>query len=329
MNLSMTSLRLDADDRLAYAAPMHGKLRQLHAQLSENVLGAEEPAKMLILALVSNGHVLLQGAPGIGKTTLASLVARSISGRFKRIQFTPDLLPSDIMGYSMYNQAAGEFQFVQGPVFCNILLADEINRTNPRIQSALLECMNEHQVTVDGITRPLPPPFMVIATQNNLYATGTFPLPEPQLDRFLLSVDMELPTKEIQHQILSFHAARGDEQEPQVILSVEEIQAMQNEVKGVAVSDAINHYIIALSEATHATHRLRSGLSPRGSIALMRVAQALAYVEEQPAVYPDHVKTVFMNVCVHRLIPRERGPSAEQSVRESLEDILEETSIPV
>jgi MoxR-like ATPase len=308
---------------------MRDQLKRLRDQLTTHVLGSEQSAGLLIAALISNGHVLLQGAPGVGKTTLASLLARSVGGSFNRVQFTPDLLPSDILGYSMYNQAAGEFQFIQGPVFCNILLADEINRTNPRIQSALLECMNEHQVSIDGVTRKLTAPFMVIATQNNLYATGTFPLPEPQLDRFLLSIELSLPDTETQEQILSYHADRKDEQALDALLTTEQLFEIQDAVKNITVSRHLHRYIIGLSEATREHLKIRNGVSPRGSIALMRAAQAAAFMNGHPAVYPDDVKAVLPHVFGHRLMAKEAGAGAADAVRDSIEDVLEQTAVPV
>lgn len=308
---------------------MRDRLKELREQLTSNVLGTEHSAGMLIVALISNGHVLLQGAPGVGKTTLAGILSRSVNGTFNRVQFTPDLLPSDILGYSMYNQAASEFQFIPGPVFCNILLADEINRTNPRIQSALLECMNEHQVTIDGITRVLKPPFMVIATQNNLYSTGTFPLPEPQLDRFLLSIDMELPNVGVQQDILRYHADRKNELEIEAVLTAEQLFQIQDEVRNMPVSGQLNRYIIELSEATRDHIKIRNGVSPRGSIALMRAAQAAAYMNGHTAVYPDDVKAVLPNVFGHRLAAKEAGVGSVQQIRDCIEDILDQTSVPV
>ena len=308
---------------------MRDQLKRLRDQLSSNVLGTEHASGLIIAALISNGHVLLQGAPGVGKTTLAGLLARSVGGTFNRVQFTPDLLPSDIVGYSMYNQVVGEFQFIPGPVFCNILLADEINRTNPRIQSALLECMNEHQVTIDGITRELKAPFMVVATQNNLYATGTFPLPEPQLDRFLLSIDLEMPDQAVQEEILRYHADRKNEDDVASLLSADDLSKIQHEVKDVPVSSQLSKYIIALSEATRDHIKIRNGVSPRGSIALMRAAQAAAFMNGNPAVYPDDVKAVLPHVFGHRLVARETGKAAAGHIKGALEEIANKTPVPV
>ncbi|MBT7983204.1 MAG: AAA domain-containing protein, partial [Akkermansiaceae bacterium] len=192
---------------------MRNELDSIYQRLTRTVIGSEGPAFLMIVGLLSDGHMLIQGAPGIGKTTLAEALAKSIDGSFSRVQFTPDLLSSDLLGYSIYHQGKEVFEFVPGPVFSNVLLADEINRTSPRIQSALLECMNERQVSIDGITRPLSPPFMVIATQNSIHSTGTFALPEPQLDRFLISVNMTLPDRQTQSKILMFHAKKNESKE--------------------------------------------------------------------------------------------------------------------
>ncbi len=274
---------------------------------------------MLLTALLANGHVLIQGAPGIGKTSLAQTLAQSIDGTFSRIQFTPDLLPSDIVGYSIYNQATAKFEFIEGPVFRNIVLADEINRTSPRIQSALLECMNEQQVTVDGITRPLASPFLVIATQNNAYSSGTFPLPEPQLDRFLLSITMTLPDLETQSQILQLHANRGSAPaDTTPILTAAEIAQMQQAVRDIPANDRICRYIAFICESLRKQEGSRGCLSARASIAVLRAAQSAAYLAGAAAVYPDHVKMVAPAVLNHRLAVRENrgqaGPDAEQMI---------------
>lgn len=281
---------------------MREKLDLLYDRMTATVLGAEEPAQLLLVALLSNGHVLIQGAPGVGKTTLAQTLASCIDSTFSRIQFTPDLLPADILGYSIYHQGSGQFQFLPGPVFRNIVLADEINRTSPRIQSALLECMNEHQVTVDGVTRKLEAPFLVVATQNNLYSSGTFPLPEPQLDRFLLSINMRIPDVEIQATLLQLHAARmRDPHTFEPILHADDVRVMQGEVSQVQVNDRVCRYIAGFCEELRRHEGVRGGLSARASIALMRAAQAMAYLSGSAAVYPDHVKAVAGPVMSHRI----------------------------
>lgn len=309
---------------------MRDQLNELYQRLTSTVLGAEDAAYLMTVALIADGHVLIQGAPGIGKTTLAETLARSIDGTFNRVQFTPDLLPADLVGYSMFHQGRGEFQFVPGPVFGNILLADEINRTSPRIQSALLECMNERQVSVDGITRELAPPFMVIATQNTLYSTGTFPLPEPQLDRFLLSVNMVMPDKATQSRILSLHASgRADKDGYEgAILGAGDILAIQQAVKDIPVNEKLCEYITELCESARRQRGLFQSISARASIALMRAAQAVAFLEGNPAVYPDDVKRIVGAVFGHRLGAGEMSSAGAASPETTIEEILANTPVP-
>ena len=279
-------------------------LSPLLRHFSEIVIGSEEASRLLLTALLGNGHVLIEGAPGIGKTMLAHTLAGSMGGVFKRVQFTPDLLPSDLLGYNLYRSATGGFEFIPGPVFSNCLLADEINRTSPRVQSALLESMNEGRVTIDGITRQLPRPFIVIATQNDTHATGTFPLPEPQLDRFLLSLRMTLPDAGKQPEILLSHAAHGaaPETTPSFGLDGETILALQKKAAELPVSLAVAQYITALCEALRRLAGSNESVSVRASLAILRAARANAFLESAPAVYPDHVQAIFPAVMRHRIL---------------------------
>jgi MoxR-like ATPase len=300
-------------------------LEQLRERLVSTVLGSDEAAALLLTALLARGHVLIEGAPGIGKTSLAHTLASSIGGTFKRVQFTPDLLPADLLGYSLYRMDRGDFEFIAGPVFAHCVLADEINRTSPRVQSALLECMNEHQVTLDGVTRPLPEPFFVIATQNDTDRHGTFPLPEPQLDRFLLSIRMDLPAADIQQRILLAHAAGeihggtpGGE-----LLHPAAVMALQQSVKAVAVSAAVAAYITALCENLRRLAGSDHAVSVRASLGVMQAARAAAFLESAPAVYPDHVQALFPAVLRHRLVPEDGSESAGL-----LAAALESTPVP-
>ncbi len=297
--------------------------------MTTKVLGAEEPAQLLLVALLSNGHVLIQGAPGVGKTTLAQTLASCIDGTFSRIQFTPDLLPADILGYSIYHQGSGQFQFIPGPVFRNIVLADEINRTGPRIQSALLECMNEHQVTVDGVTRKLEAPFLVVATQNNLYSSGTFPLPEPQLDRFLLSIHMKIPDVETQATLLQLHARRA-QNPPSIepILHSDDVRTMQGEVSQVQVNDRVCRYIANFCEELRKQEGGRGGLSARAAIALMRASQAMAYLSGSAAVYPDHVKAVASSVMSHRISSKDARMNQSANPEQLIAHVLQHLPVP-
>ncbi len=307
---------------------MRDRLDALYQRLTGTVLGAEEPAYLLMVALVADGHALIQGAPGIGKTSLAETLAKSLGGRFHRVQFTPDLLPADLMGYSMFHQGRGEFEFVPGPVFCNVLLADEINRTSPRVQSALLECMNERQVSIDGVTRPLDSPYMVVATQNSLYASGTFPLPEPQLDRFLVSISMLLPDAATQSRILALHASgrlEGDAKEAGAIISPEEVLAMQEAARAVPVSGKVCDYITAICEGARRQRGLLQGISARAAIALMRASQAVAFMEGHSAVFPDDVKAVAAPVLCHRM---GEGGNNAISPAAAVEEVLRTTEVP-
>ena len=299
---------------------MKEKLNTLHQRLTGTVLGSDEPSYLVLVAILARGHVLIQGAPGIGKTSLAKTLAQSIAGSFKRLQFTPD-----IIGYSMYHQGTGQFHFIEGPVFSNILLADEINRTSPRIQSALLECMNEGQVSIDGVTHPLQKPFMVLATQNNRYASGTFPLPEPQLDRFLVAINMRLPDTHTQTDILMLHAQGNPNREQSPILTGSELTKLQDDVSQVAISENVCRYITHLCEAARQHKSLGGALSARASIALMRAAQAVAFLENHAAVHPDDVKRIAIAVLQHRLSGRD--PGSAKSSRVALEDVLLNTPI--
>ncbi|BDS06965.1 magnesium chelatase [Oceaniferula spumae] len=300
------------------------KLHDLQNRLTTAVLGAQEASGLLLTALLAKGHALIEGAPGVGKTALAQTLANGIGGTFKRIQFTPDLLPSDILGYHLYKQHNGEFEFVPGPVFSNLLLADEINRTSPRVQSALLEAMNEGQVSIDGSTRELQNPFLVVATQNVTSSTGTFPLPEPQLDRFLLSIPMSLPDAEIQRNILDAHAAgeiNGASRDP--LLEPAEIIDLQNQAAQIPVSKALNAYLIDLCETVRRAAGGGHTISVRASLALMRAAQASAFLDGQSAVHPDHVQAIFPHVMRHRLIPDD-GSSPDPILRTA----IKETPVP-
>lgn len=281
----------------------HDALQILRTKLNATILGSEESADLLLTALLARGHALVTGPPGIGKTTLAHTLATSLGGTFKRLQFTPDLLPSDIIGYNLYRQQNGDFDFISGPVFSNLLLADEINRASPRTQSALLESMNEGQVSIDGETKPLPDPFLVVATQNDTSTTGTFPLPEPQLDRFLLSIPMTLPNEETQLDILKLHAngALGDT-DLSCILSLDKLTALQAEVAQLPISDTLQRYLLALCQSTRSLVGQDHAVSVRGTLALQAAARSYALLDGKAAVHPDHVQAVFPHVLRHRLL---------------------------
>lgn len=308
----------------------HERLDTIQQYLTERVLGTDDAAFFLLTALLANGHVLIQGAPGIGKTTLAKTLADAVDCRFSRIQFTPDLLPSDILGYSMYQQGKDTFEFIPGPIFGNIILADEINRTSPRIQSALLEAMNEHQVSIDGTSHQLPSPFMVIATQNNLYASGTFPLPEPQLDRFLVSIEMRLPPPEKQIEILNLHANNThqnvDSKTVEQILTAAEITDLQKKVLTVRVLEKVQSYIVGICESARNNDGLWSGLSARASIALMRASQAAAFLDGRDVVFPDDVKRMTPAVLGHRL--HSKSSTNLASSRSAISEVLMATPVP-
>lgn len=282
----------------------HESLQQLRALLNTTVLGSEQAADLLLTALLAHGHALVTGPPGIGKTTMAQTLADSIGGTFKRLQFTPDLLPSDIIGYNLYRQQNGDFDFIAGPVFSNLLLADEINRASPRTQSALLESMNERQVSIDGETKSLPSPFLVVATQNDTSSTGTFPLPEPQLDRFLLSIPMALPPEEVQLDILKMHSngAREPKSTEGSTLSLEDLTTLQSKVSALPITDNLQRYLLALCQSTRSLVGQDSAVSVRATLALQAAARSYALLDGQSAVLPDHVQAVFPHVLRHRLL---------------------------
>ena len=297
-------------------------LPKLRDQLLSTVLGSADSVDLLITALLARGHALVTGPPGIGKTTLAHTLATSLSGSFRRVQFTPDLLPSDILGYNLYRQQSGEFEFIPGPVFANLLLADEINRASPRTQSSLLEAMNERQVTIDGETRELPDPFLVVATRNDTSSTGTFPLPEPQLDRFLLSIPMSLPDDQTQLEILRYHSEQPKvEVEP--VIDLDPLKSLQDQSATLPVSDTLQRYLLALCQAVRATLGQDHSVSTRATLALQRASQAAALLDGRSEVHPDHVQNIFPFVLRHRLLAEET-PDADSL----LANALEQTPVP-
>ncbi len=305
------------------------KLDQLIKQIESILLGKSEAVRQVIVALLARGHVLLEDVPGVGKTILARAIAKSIQGSFNRIQLTPDLLPSDILGVSIYDSQTGEFIFKHGPIFANIILADEINRTTPRTQSALLEAMDESQVTADGETYALGPPFMIIATQNPYEFEGTYFLPENQLDRFMIRVRVGHPDRDTEREILRIQPARTRLAALQPVMTSEEVLALQDAVGQVEMEDAIVNYILDIAEATRRSEELTVGLSPRGSLALMQAARASAMLDGRNYVIPDDVKSLASPICSHRLLVRAFAHDGATSAAEPVfQKILETIPVP-
>jgi MoxR-like ATPase len=308
------------------------KLGALEVSLGTVIRGKAEALRLSVVCLLAHGHLLIEDVPGVGKTTLAHALARAIDCRFQRIQFTSDMLPSDVLGVTVYSASREEFDFKPGPVFANILLADEINRTTPKTQSALLEAMNEGQISIEGQSYPLPQPFMVIATQNPVEYHGTFPLPEAQLDRFLLRLRMGYPDPASEREILRLNGQRTAPGDAPPVLHADEVVELQRLAHGVRVHEDVVDYIMRIVEATREHPQLALGVSPRGSIALYRAAQALALVEGVDYVTPHHVKTLAAPVFGHRVIPDRRfgGESGfGERAGQILAEILENTPPPV
>ena len=293
------------------------------------IVGKREAIELVAIALLCEGHVLIEDVPGVGKTMLARAIAVSLGCSFKRLQCTPDLLPNDVTGVSIYNQKTSEFEFRPGPAFVNILLADEINRATPRTQSALLESMGEYQVTADGVTRPLPRPFLVLATQNPIEYEGTFPLPEAQLDRFLMRISVGYPNYEEEQQVLiNLRRTHPIETLGQVVDGMD-VPEMQSTVWDVNVDDTVRGYIVRLVQATRGHYDLALGASPRGSLGLYRACQTLAAVRGRDYVLPDDVKYLAPMILGHRLIIKPESALRGRTARETLHTLLEETKLEI
>ncbi|MBE9118515.1 MoxR family ATPase [Lusitaniella coriacea LEGE 07157] len=282
---------------------MSQRISKLTENLARTIVGKADAIRLILVALLSGGHALLEDVPGVGKTLLAKSLARSINGRFQRIQCTPDLLPTDMTGTNIWNPSSREFEFLAGPIFTNVLLADEINRATPRTQSALLEVMEEQQVTVDGVSRKVQHPFFVVATQNPIEYQGTFPLPEAQMDRFTISLSLGYPTEAEELQMLQHLQDRISTDELQPCLSLEDILELQHLAAQVKVTPALQRYIINLVRASRSDEEITLGVSPRGTVALQRATQALAFLEGRDYAIPDDVKFLAPHVLSHRLIP--------------------------
>jgi MoxR-like ATPase len=305
----------------------------ISAEISRAIVGKEETVRNTVLALLCGGHLLIEDVPGVGKTTLAKAISRAIGGEFRRIQFTPDLLPSDITGSSIYNQNTNEFEFRPGPLFANVVLVDEVNRATPKTQAALLEAMEERQVTSDGVTRPLPEPFFVLATQNNIEMTGTYPLPEAQLDRFFARVAVGYPSRSAEADILRNQQLTHPVDTLRQVASLSELVSAQGVCRSVHVHDSIREYVVDIVRSTRESSQLSLGASPRGSLNMLLAAQAHAAMKGLDYVRPDDVKEVAAIVLGHRIIVRgevrARGTGGDQVVSQILNSVPAPTPVIV
>src|SRR6201997_577898 len=306
-------------------------ISQLQRAIASVIRGKDEAIELALVALLARGHLLIEDVPGVGKTTLAQSLAHSFHCSFQRIQFTSDMLPSDVIGISVYNPGSQEFEFKPGPVFANIIVADEINRTTPKTQSALLEAMNEAQVTVDAHTHPLPRPFMVLATQNPIEHHGTYPLPESQMDRFLIRIRMGYPSRETEKEILRSQADAHSGAGVQPVMEASDVLGMQQAAARVRVDESLLDYALEIIEKTRQNERLILGVSPRGSLMLQRAAQARAFIEGRDFCLPDDFKQMILPVFAHRVIVNTRYAAAQKQSAPAetiLREILDITPVP-
>lgn len=308
---------------------MHPKLRRVIENIENVMIGKRDVSVLSLVALLANGHVLLEDVPGVGKTMMVRALAKSVGVEFKRIQFTPDLLPSDVTGVSIYNPKELRFEFREGPIFGNVILADEINRTSPKTQSALLEGMEEGSITVDGTTRVLAKPFFVMATQNPVDYEGTYPLPEAQLDRFLFKLRMGYPSKSEEFEVLTLAEKERPIHKIDSVITKEELVELQNDIQHVFVDETIKHYIIDITGKTRKHPSIYLGASPRASIALMKAAQAYAFITGRDYIIPDDIQFLAQYVLPHRIILRSEAKFEGKTAEEIVSDIIIKTTVPV
>lgn len=308
---------------------MNEQISSLSANIEKVIVGKRDVIIQVLAAMLSGGHVLIEDVPGVGKTQLVAALAKSVNGRFNRIQLTPDVMPSDIVGFSMLNRETNQFEYREGAAMCNFLLADEINRASPKAQSSLLEIMEEFQISLDGVTRKLPAPFMVLATQNPVETYGTYHLPEAQMDRFLMRVSMGYPSNAEEIEVLD----RNENVNPinfiSSVISTEDIIALQEQVKRVTVAPQIKQYIMAIVQATRSTDDIKLGVSPRGSISLHKAAKALAFINGRDFVTPDDIKKMAVPVLSHRIILSQKGKSSYGSQQHTIAVLLSSVEVPL
>lgn len=307
---------------------MQNKIMEIKSQISKAIVGKEEVIEKILMAILAGGHVLLEDIPGVGKTTLALAFSKAMGMDFKRVQFTPDVVPSDITGYSIYNKTTNQLEYRSGAAMCNLLLADEINRTSSKTQSALLEVMQEGSITVDGETREMPDPFVVIATQNPLGTIGTQMLPEAQLDRFMIQLSMGYPSFQAQVQLLAERRNINPLDKVEEVLTIQDLLKMQEMVKNVHIDRKVYEYVTMLTEKTRNSEVVKLGVSPRGALALCSIAQASALISGRDYVTPSDVEKVFIDVCKHRIILNPKAHLMEMNKTDILEEILKMTEEP-